>query len=253
MTSKDDGSIQERQVTVRVLTIGTKQVTQTMYKQLPEEQVINDETGALDGEVWGWVNLHDKDCPEDYHLHAIWESDGQLKRACTSISCNTQYYRYLRADLMRLTRIYICLVALSGGTFTNWHRGSDLPLTIKGLKLAVSVPENVSYIWSAPSEIQYRQQGIAESKDPGWYQNDIDAITERVESIKRGGIEECLRGYHWDDYKYQAEQYTSHKEVYAAMESMADVINLREQRWIKSYLAVRQSGQLFIAVSGVWK
>ena len=48
----DEATIQERQVTVNVLTIGSKQVTQTLYKQLLEENVISEETGKLEGIVW---------------------------------------------------------------------------------------------------------------------------------------------------------------------------------------------------------
>lgn len=85
----DEATVQERQVTVQVLTIGTKQITQALYKQLievnirDEDSLINPYTGKLQGSVWGWVNLHDN-CMFDRrdHLHVVWESNGELKKSC---------------------------------------------------------------------------------------------------------------------------------------------------------------------------
>ena len=84
--------VRERQVTVQCLNIGTKQVTQSLYRQLVEEDVIDWETGKLKGDVWGWVNLHDDMCSwksdghrviSNDHIHAVWEDKGLLKRSFT--------------------------------------------------------------------------------------------------------------------------------------------------------------------------
>jgi hypothetical protein len=85
----DESHVQERQVTIRVLTVGTKQITQALYKQLVEvdiredDSLINPYTGKLQGTVWGWVNMH-SNCMFDKrdHLHVVWESNGELKRSC---------------------------------------------------------------------------------------------------------------------------------------------------------------------------
>jgi len=72
-------SIQERQVTVQVLTIGTRQVTQSLFNQLMSRSLVDEYTGELNGIIWGWVNLH-KDCnyKSSDHFHTVWEKDGQL-------------------------------------------------------------------------------------------------------------------------------------------------------------------------------
>jgi hypothetical protein len=83
-----EAKLQERQVTVQVLTIGTKQITQALYKQLTEVNIrdedglINPFTGKVQGTIWGWVNLHDN-CMFDKkdHLHVVWESNGELKKS----------------------------------------------------------------------------------------------------------------------------------------------------------------------------
>lgn len=81
-----EATIQERQVSVSVLTIGTKQVTQSLYKQIATEYVIDVNTGLLKGKVWGWINLHGESikgwiCNVNHpHYHVIWENNGQLRR-----------------------------------------------------------------------------------------------------------------------------------------------------------------------------
>lgn len=87
MSETQKVEVQERQVSIRVLTIGSKQITQSLYKQFPIEDVIDKESGQLKGKIWGWVSLHGekiywtKDCANDPdHLHVIWERDGQLRR-----------------------------------------------------------------------------------------------------------------------------------------------------------------------------
>lgn len=274
--SVDNASVQERQVTVRVLTIGTKQVTQTMYKQLPEEQVIDIETGELLGEVWGWVNLHDNDCPKGPHLHAIWESNGQLKRAYSHKSSGYRGHREFLTDQLRdLSIVYICFVALADRGFTNWKEVDSqgvlhtyLSLTVKNLHIRAEVPPSIRAIWRAPNAIKKYQQEIAELRAKSddsfpsiWprdeqiksKQEQIDRAMKEVDSIREGGIEKCLKEK-WAQYEdLNPEQYTSYEQVYKDMESRADEIITRDQRWAESYKTIENAGQLFIAVSGVWK
>lgn len=96
----ENASVQERQVTVRVLTIGTKQVTQTLYRQLLEESVIDEMTGCLKGNVWGWVNLHEEHCGSIFHYHVIWEDHGQLKRSINYPDLTTSDY-YCKLEKQR--------------------------------------------------------------------------------------------------------------------------------------------------------
>src|SRR5947209_9183628 len=98
--------IQERQVSIQVLTIGTKQVTQSLYKQLVEAQVIGKDL-ILNGHIWGWVNLH-ADCKNEEHLHVIWESNDQLKRSCVTRQCPLKEYHDMKWCLERLGKIYLC-------------------------------------------------------------------------------------------------------------------------------------------------
>jgi hypothetical protein len=95
----DEATVQERSISVKVLTIGTKQITQSLYKQLVQEPVIDDCSGELLGDVWGWVNLHDN-CidSKDFHIHAIWEDDGVLKKSYVYLPWKSPIANYIRKE-----------------------------------------------------------------------------------------------------------------------------------------------------------
>jgi len=62
VTSKD-ARIQTLSVAIRTLTVGNKQMTISVFKQLPSLP-----STVHDGIVWGWVNHYLKDRRADTHL-----------------------------------------------------------------------------------------------------------------------------------------------------------------------------------------
>jgi hypothetical protein len=44
-------------VTIRTLRVGTKQLTQAVFRQLPSRNLVDSEKVELKGTVWGWVNF----------------------------------------------------------------------------------------------------------------------------------------------------------------------------------------------------
>lgn len=88
----DEVAVQERSVTIRVLTVGTKQITLALYKQLQQDNssLFDWDTGILsdDAVIWGWVNVCTPLCQGsiDTHLHVIYEESGCLKKARVSRS-----------------------------------------------------------------------------------------------------------------------------------------------------------------------
>lgn len=69
-------------VTIQALKIGTKQVTQSVFKQLPEEPLIAQD-GTLNGVPWGRVNWHPDKCEGSRrrHLHIVWQRGTELLRS----------------------------------------------------------------------------------------------------------------------------------------------------------------------------
>lgn len=165
-------NIQERQVTVRVLTIGTRQVTQSLFHQLPSSPLIEDWTGELNGIIWGWVNLHDN-CgfrPEE-HFHAVWEKNGQLFKS----------------------KVVFPWAPLLNKSHKRWDWvGDNLNRYMELRQLLIDL-DNIPNPEFSPVELK----------------NTKECVKEELEELKTN--------------------------------------------WKQSFQAVKDAGQLFIAVSGVWK
>jgi hypothetical protein len=82
--------IQDREATIKTaiieikaLTVGGRQVTQALFKQLEEERLIDEDTLLLKGVPWGRVNYHAGCLPDTGdHCHVVWQWDDQLRRSC---------------------------------------------------------------------------------------------------------------------------------------------------------------------------
>ena len=70
-------------INVRVLQVGARQVTLSVFRQLPQEDLFDAETLTLRGRPWGCVNYKWGDCSQDQqHLHVVWQKDARLLRCC---------------------------------------------------------------------------------------------------------------------------------------------------------------------------
>lgn len=69
-------------IEIRTLTIGRKQVTLAVFRQLREEPLIA-EDGTLNGVPWGAVNYHPDKCGDDRlkHWHIVWQRGDELLRS----------------------------------------------------------------------------------------------------------------------------------------------------------------------------
>lgn len=97
----EDVQVAVMSVDVKVMRIGKRQVTQSVFRQLPfrmifdfdnENLMVSFSYGLLLGEPWGFVNYFWKDCdPRDGgvfatgghpHTHVVWQEGGTLYRDC---------------------------------------------------------------------------------------------------------------------------------------------------------------------------
>lgn len=68
-------------IEVKALTIGARQVTLAVFRQLREEPLIA-EDGTLNGTPWGIVNYHPDKCGDaKEHLHVVWQHGNELRRS----------------------------------------------------------------------------------------------------------------------------------------------------------------------------
>ncbi len=81
-----EATIQTATVEVKSLTIGGRQVTLSVFRQLQREPVIDLEAVKLDGVPWGRVHYFpDAGCAaraDRGHLHVVWQKGAELRRAC---------------------------------------------------------------------------------------------------------------------------------------------------------------------------
>jgi hypothetical protein len=75
MTLWENAHIEERAVTIKVLRVGTKQLTSTLFKQIARLHPIDIQTGQLTGTLWGQVTL-----PDHEHKYVLWEKEAILFR-----------------------------------------------------------------------------------------------------------------------------------------------------------------------------
>ena len=92
MIHKDHAEIHTVSVELQAITVDKRQMTQSVFKQLPEENIINGETLELRGVPWGWVNyfwpatLAKLPRYATNPLHVVWQLDKYLYRSLFSTS-----------------------------------------------------------------------------------------------------------------------------------------------------------------------
>jgi hypothetical protein len=253
----ENAGIEERQVTIKVLTIGKKQVTQSLYRQLEEESVLNPVTSEIweHATIWGYVNIHTGCSSEAGHMHVIWEEYGQLKRCELSITASSEYYIELKRMLRSCFTAYLCALALEndlqslGQPLTKLARAVDITITLAGVTLRLDFPTVIQDLIHVQENVKE-----AETKAKSGYEYDIHNLESQQRYLARAinKVSE-LRDSRWLPHKNKDIQFPSSNEVFAEISEFAKTMGQIEDNWLKSYLAIREIGQLFIAVSGVWK
>jgi hypothetical protein len=76
-----NAEIKTAAVEVRTLTLSGKQVTLSVFKQIEQAPIIQ-EDGMLAGEPWGRINYHPDKCADfELHHHVVWQVGSELRRA----------------------------------------------------------------------------------------------------------------------------------------------------------------------------
>ena len=84
-----DATIRTTEVSIRCLVIGKKQLTLSIFRQIPSSPVLDPE-GQARGKLWGRVNYAWKGCDQGKpghghhpdHYHVVWQNGGRLMRDC---------------------------------------------------------------------------------------------------------------------------------------------------------------------------
>jgi hypothetical protein len=79
-----EATVKTATVEIKTLTVGGKQVTLSMFRQIKREPLLDADTAQLGGVPWGTVNYHPERCHgASEHLHVVWQKGDELRRSWT--------------------------------------------------------------------------------------------------------------------------------------------------------------------------
>lgn len=69
-------------VSVKAIRIDRKQMSQSVFRQIINEPIIDEETAEFKGQPWCTVNYFFEDCVKGTHYHVVWLKGDELRREC---------------------------------------------------------------------------------------------------------------------------------------------------------------------------
>lgn len=84
---------------IKTLTVNGRHMTLPFYRQIIEEDLVDEETGELRGTPLGFVHLHQKEnCPHCPHRHILWMGEQGLRSAVVVAPEDANRYAELQAE-----------------------------------------------------------------------------------------------------------------------------------------------------------
>lgn len=146
-------------ITISTVTIDGKRISPSVFKQIAVESLIDEESGELRGIPIGWINVHQKDCPEHHHLHILWVHEHALRLATVAGPSKSERYLEKKRQSLSLRRQLTDLLAYmlglefryQGSVYTNDEQRT---LKIEGYTLPVSM--RIAHLLDALEEARDR-------------------------------------------------------------------------------------------------
>jgi hypothetical protein len=245
-------------VEVKTLTISGKQVTQSVFRQLLTEQILN-EDGTLAGVPGGHVNYHPDKCADSSraHLHVVWQLGSELRRC--RVNATASFDEYGSDDRVRYPEqadaFYTACVRawLHGDKLSNFGGNPIVCSLGYGDTKSVSQERTIRYrgvpMFSQMSTAarkaaqawedlaRYRkkeEQEVAEGTSTHWRKN-----------VERGEEEYAARLAELDE---ACADHPPLADLYASVDAEIKVEADRRQRYRASLAALTALPHLFIAV-----
>ncbi len=272
----DDVTIKTLAVEVKVMKIDKRQVTLAVFRQLPEEPILDILTGELIGIPWGRVN-YCPDCKNTYpHFHIVWQKGNKLCRATieTRWSSGPSFSEDLRIELLwgggnplhdlnYYVESYLCARTLQGwlpDKPAERRRGKEvipyMYVMIEGHHYMFeldTMETHLENLWKAmrrrvenKEALMSWEQRAKDDPDNGYYQ--------RTANERRAMYTHSEEAYQ-DCYKKSLEMFTMREFPQDPQRVFHDYLLpayhdylLYVQRWKDSYAQLEALDQLFIAV-----
>lgn len=249
--SVHDAKIKTIAVQINTITVGRKQVTLSLFRQLREEDLISDD-GTLNGIPWGYVNYcPGKDCPRRDHWHIVWQRGNELLRSAVEKKIRFDKYASDVTDRFILGLVYDELIE-DRQPRPDWLRRilRDFEYTTSyGIDAYVEVPRELHNL-----SLALRDAAIAEGRPSktDWDDEDYDEDEEDEEEApaRRGKA----RDDRADRARRKCEEIKAKFEVNdngtleAAFNKELEDEAERRKRHVDTRKALAALPQLFIAV-----
>lgn len=99
-------SIQTATITIQTMVIGKRQVTLSVFRQLPEADYLDNETGEANGTAWGTVNYYWGDQDRD-DIHVVWQDGERLCRDLVPQNWRNSSARDIAIDRLETAQLRI--------------------------------------------------------------------------------------------------------------------------------------------------
>jgi len=247
-----EATVKTATVDVKALTISGRQVTLSVFRQLKDEPILDEDTVMFRGVPWGMVNYFWGDCAKaSEHLHIVWQKGDELRRGC--VFPNPGYASGWNSRKQRVDRVGEFLIFALVATHADAapievgdsrYGGKDL--SVWGHDRWVSWPmrststgyDQVRKLLALSDERHHRYRTIDNE-----YRRETD---EEMESrVSQKYEEEALEL--WDIIRQRCGT-TSLETIQQALNDDVKKLADFEQRWRDQYNALASLDHLFIAV-----
>jgi chromosome segregation ATPase len=121
----ENAQIKTASVEIKTLTISGKQVTLSVFRQIEEESLIDDDTMKLNGIPWGLINYFWKTEYANHKIHVLWQNgkelrrDILLKRTSIEIGCNNISRKRFHEYEIEINRINYKISKIQSSDYSN--------------------------------------------------------------------------------------------------------------------------------------
>jgi hypothetical protein len=118
-----EAQVKTVQVEVKALTVSGKQVTLAVFRQLQEEELVDEFSLQLNGIPWGTVNYHWGAChSHGQHWHVVWQKGEELRRAQVNRERSYDVKEHYQKRLDHGYQAYLLHLALEGQLTPEWNQ-----------------------------------------------------------------------------------------------------------------------------------
>jgi hypothetical protein len=175
-------------IQIQTLTIGKKQVTLAVFRQLREEPLIA-EDGTLNGVPWGTVNYHPEKCIAGRHWHIVWQRGTELLRSRVEIDWPNG--KFWSDDCDAFITAHVCEVLVGRARYFNRAMppfyGDTVTLSKEApFPVEMAYDDKLERAVSAWSEWRSAVDKAERSPNNEYFRNDVKYSRERLEhEVKR--------------------------------------------------------------------